>query len=125
MSLTAYGLDGSILVLTAAQLDIASKVINVLLPVEEITKWISEDTACISVIIPLVRGLRKTTEQSGEDRGVRTMKSQMLESLQKKFGDIEDTDFLARISFFSSTSYRENAKFSMLFMNFRTERACC
>ena len=48
MSLAAYGSDGSIPVLTAAQLDIASKVINVLLPIDEITKCISEDTACIS-----------------------------------------------------------------------------
>ena len=53
-----------------------------LLPIDEITKCISEDTACISVIIPLVRGLRKTLEQSDEDRGVRSMKSHMLESLQ-------------------------------------------
>ena len=61
---------------------------------EEITKCISEDTAaCISVIIPLVRWLRKTLEQSDEDRGVHTIKSQMLESLQKRFDDIEDTDF--------------------------------
>ena len=48
-----YGLDGCIPVLTATQLD---KVINVLLPVVEITKCISEDTECISVIIPCVRG---------------------------------------------------------------------
>ena len=75
--LAAYGSEGSIPVLTATQLDIANKVINVLLPVEEITKYISEDTACISVIIPLVRGLEKTLERSDEDRGLCTMKSEM------------------------------------------------
>ena len=119
MSLAAYGSDGSIPVLTAAQLDIASKVINMLLPIDEITKCISEDTACISVIIPLVRGLRKTLEQSDEDRSVRSMKSHMLESLQKRFGGIDDIDFLVlstmldprfKDKFFSSISSRESAK---------------
>ena len=90
----AYDSDGSIPVQTATQTDIANKVINVLLPVEEITKCISEDTACISVIIPLVRGLKKTLEQSDKDRGVCTMKSEMLESLQRRFSNIEETDFL-------------------------------
>ena len=86
-----YGSDGCIALLTATQLD---KVINVLLPVEGITKCISEDTECISVIIPFVRRLKKTLEQSDEDRGVHTMKSEMLESLQKRFSNIEETDFL-------------------------------
>ena len=35
------------------------------------------------MIIPLVRGLRKTLEQSDEDSDVHTMKSEMLESLQR------------------------------------------
>ena len=90
-----------------------------LLPIDEITKCISEDTACISVIIPLVRGLRKTLEQSDEDRGERSMKSHMLESLQKRFGGIDDTDFLVLSTMldprfndklFSSISFRESAK---------------
>ena len=47
MSLAAYGSDGSIPVLTATQLDIANKVMNVLSPIKEITKCNSEDTTCI------------------------------------------------------------------------------
>ena len=42
MSMGAYGSDGFIPVLTATQLDIANKVINVLSPVEEVTKCIYE-----------------------------------------------------------------------------------
>jgi len=38
MALAAYGSDGSITVLTSTQLDIATKVINILSPIEEITK---------------------------------------------------------------------------------------
>ena len=40
--------------ISAHQLDITNKVIEVLTPVEEITKNISADTAPISVIIPLL-----------------------------------------------------------------------
>ena len=54
MALAAYGSDGAIPVLSACQLDIANKVIDVLTPIEEITKNISADNAPISVIIPLV-----------------------------------------------------------------------
>ena len=107
------------MVLTLTQLDIANNVIDILSPVEEITRTISEDKACISVIIPMVRVLRKTLEQSGEDRGVHSMKSAMLESLQKRFYDIEETDFLVlstmldpryKDKFFSSTNSHESAK---------------
>ena len=38
MPLAAYGSDGSITVLTSTQLDIATKVISILSPIEEITK---------------------------------------------------------------------------------------
>ena len=52
--------------------------------------------ACISVIIPFVRGLKKTLEQSDEDKGVHAMKSKMLESLQRRFNIklMEEIDFL-------------------------------
>jgi len=38
MALAAYGSDGSIVVLTSVQLDIATKVISILSPIKEITK---------------------------------------------------------------------------------------
>ena len=38
MALAAYGTDGSISVLTSSQLDTATKVINILRPIEEITR---------------------------------------------------------------------------------------
>ena len=37
MALAAYGSDGSITVLTSTQLDIATKVISILSPIEEVT----------------------------------------------------------------------------------------
>ena len=56
-----------------------SKVIAVLNSIEEITKSISTDAASGSLII--IRGLRRTLEIHDNDRGVRTMKGDMLTSL--------------------------------------------
>ena len=94
MVLAAYGTDGSISVLTSSQLDTATKVINILTPIEEITKDISADTSTISQNIPLVRGLKKVLEEQDNDHGVCTMKCKMLESLNIRFGNIEDAEFL-------------------------------
>ena len=48
MDIAAYGADGSIPVLSASQLDIASKVINILTPIEKVTRSISAEAASIS-----------------------------------------------------------------------------
>ena len=52
MALAAYGLDRNITVLTSTKLDIATKVMSILSPIEEITKILT-DTSIISQIIPL------------------------------------------------------------------------
>ena len=59
----AYRSDGSIPILSPSQLDIAAKVINILSPIEEITKNISAEAASISQVIPLVRALTKVLEK--------------------------------------------------------------
>jgi len=84
VALAAYGVDGSIPLLTASQLDTANKVVKVLKPVEEITKCISKDDATISLVIPLVYALQKTLEEHDDDSGVRRMKTEMLNSLQRR-----------------------------------------
>ena len=94
MAIAAYATDGSIPVLSPSNLDIADKIITVLSPIEEITKNVSEDSAPISLVIPLVRALSKTLQQCDDDVGVRGMKRAMLASLQRRFTDIEETDFL-------------------------------
>ena len=94
MAIATYGVDGSIPILSASQLDIASKVIDIVSPIEEITRNISAEAASISQVIPLVRALTKVLEKEAEDIGVRAMKSKMLDSLHSRFVDIEDKDFL-------------------------------
>ena len=63
MALAAYATEKSIPNLTSHQLDLVSKVVTVLAPVEEIIQMISTEVAPVSVLIPLVRGLMKTLEK--------------------------------------------------------------
>jgi len=118
-AIAAYGADGSIPVLTASQLDIATKVINILSPIEETTKNISAESASILQVIPLVKALMKVLEKEVEDTGVRSMKNKMLDLLHSKFDDIKDKDFLVlaillesryKDKFFSSGSSRQFGK---------------
>ena len=106
MALAAYGLDGSIPVLGACQLDITNKVINVLIPTENITKSISADNALISVIIPLVRALHKTLKHD-RDIGVRGRKRTILISLEERFAKIEVVGELSLLLSCATTSYLE------------------
>jgi len=121
MAIAAYGTDGSIPVLIASQLDIAAKVINILKPIEEITKNISAEATSISQVIPLVRALSKVLEEEVEDTGIHSMKSKMLSwlCLCSRFDDVEDQDFLVLATlldpqykdrFFSSRSSHQFCK---------------
>ena len=96
MALAAYSTEHDIPQLTSNQLDIINKVITVLTPVEEITQSISSDASSASVIIPFTRALRKHLEDHDEaDRGVRTMKEQMLTSLNRHYRNIETNEAVA------------------------------
>ena len=95
LALAAYATENSIPNLTSHQLDLVSKVVTVLAPVEEITQMISTEVAPVSVLIPLVRGLMKTLEKHHiNDSGVRTMKGEMLVSLKRRFADMEHKEYL-------------------------------
>ena len=99
MALAAYATEYSIAQLTANQLDIVGKVIAALSPIEEITKAVSADAASVSLIIPFIRMLSKTMEKHHNDRGVQTMKSEMLMSLKTRFSDIEKNEHLVIATF--------------------------
>ena len=86
MALAAYASEHSIPQLTTNQLDIVGKIIALLAPIEEITKAISAESASsVSIVIPFVRMLVKTMERNDNDRGIQTMKTQMLTSLKRRF----------------------------------------
>ena len=95
MALAAYATESSdIPQLTVYQLSIIEKLIKILRPIEDITQAISSDNASASLVIPYVRALRKTWESIDDDRGVQTMKEEMLSSLNRRFEDIESNESL-------------------------------
>jgi len=96
MALAAYATEhGGITMLNSHQLEIVRKVILVLKPIEEVTQIISKNSACISAVIPLVRILEKMlNKHDDDDAGIRTMKSEMLASLEHRFDEIEQIEEL-------------------------------
>ena len=94
MALAAYASEYSIDQLSGNQLDLINKIINALSPIEEVTKSISADATSISVIIPFLRIIRKTLDDHHQDSGIRTMKSEMKKSLEKRFAGVERNEKL-------------------------------
>lgn len=82
VALAAYSTENdSIPQITSHQYEIIDKVITALTPIEEITQSISSETASAFLMIPYVRALRKSLEVNTDDRGIQTMKAEMLASL--------------------------------------------
>ena len=67
------------------QLEIARKLTLVLAPIEEITHAISKQTVTMSMVIPFVRVLLRSWEKEDDDRGIQTMKEQMIHRLTSRF----------------------------------------
>ena len=123
VALAAYSTENDgIPHLSSHQLEIIEKVITVLKPVEDITQSISSEKASAS-IIPYVRALRRSWENCSDDRGVQTMKKEMLESLNRRFSDVEDNETLQvatmldpcfKDKFFTSSALRDEAKLLLI-----------
>ena len=105
--------------LLSHQLDIIEKVISVLKLVEDITQSISSSTASITLIIPFVRALKMSWENTTDDQGVQTMKKEMLHLLNARFSDVEDKESLVLVilldpcfkdKFFSNLAKQDEAK---------------
>ena len=76
MALAAYVAESnSIQQLSSHQLDLLKKCIEVLSPIEEITRSISADLASISIVIPYICILTRTLQKTSDDSGIRTMKA--------------------------------------------------
>jgi len=70
-------------------------VVKILSYFDKITKFISCDSASVSMIIPFIRGLRSTLEKNDDfDKGVRTTKADMLQSLNDHYDGVEGEDVL-------------------------------
>ncbi|XP_065891639.1 zinc finger BED domain-containing protein 4-like [Dysidea avara] len=77
-------------------LDLTTKVVTALSPIEEVTKSISADAvAAISAIILFVKLLSKTFNDQQDNHGICRTKSEMDLSLKRRFEEIEDNEKLA------------------------------
>jgi hypothetical protein len=61
----------------------------VLAPFEEVTREVSSEAARISLVIPLAAVLRNLVTKEGNDAGIKTIKSSLLESLNERFNNSE------------------------------------
>ena len=61
----------------------------ILAPVEEITKVILKQTVILSMVIPMIRVLLRSWEKEDDDRGVQTMKNEMVKGVKSRLAGIE------------------------------------
>ena len=95
MALAAYATEHSgITMLNSHQLEIIQKLISLLKAIEEVTNMTSKNSACISAVIPLLRISERMLNKHDDDAGIRTMKSEMLASLECRFNYIEQIEKL-------------------------------
>ena len=94
MALAAYSTEYNITQLSSQQLSLASKAVAALSPVEEITNAISSNAASVSAIIPFIRMLERSLEKLHDDRGVRSMRQEMLSSLRRRYSNVESNEIL-------------------------------
>ena len=93
-SLAVYATETEIVTLSPTQLDLAEKILAALSPIEELIKSVSADRASVSLVIPFVKMLSKTLQKHHHDAGVRTMKSEMLKSLNRRFSSVRENQHL-------------------------------
>ena len=93
MALAVYSSEYDITQLSPYQLDLVNKIISTLTPIEETTKSVSTNAASLSAIIPF-QMLEKTLEKHHDDRGVQTMKQEMLKLLKQWYACAETNEIL-------------------------------
>ena len=97
MTLAAYATEHNISQFTSEQLQLVNKIVAVLKQIDEITLSISTNHVSITIVIPFIRALTTTLEKT-DDEGARTMKRQMLGSLNRMYQDVEDNTFLVLVT---------------------------
>lgn len=83
--------------LTNEQWEIASKIIEILNPVEELTLEFSHTSSSVSCVIPCIQVLKlflEDKETSDAGSGVKTMIRTMIDDLNKRFSNIEDNKWV-------------------------------
>ena len=88
-ALAVYSTEHDLVQLSSHQLDLANKIVDALSPVEEITESILANAASVYAIILFICMLQRSLEKHHNDRGVQTMKHEMLKLLKQRCADAE------------------------------------
>ncbi|KAK7913512.1 hypothetical protein WMY93_013723 [Mugilogobius chulae] len=91
-AITAYSSDyGHFVSPTPNEWDLAGKLVETLMPLEEITLEMSKSDSSVSCIIPSVGVLKTLLQSEGPNTvGIQTVRKTMLESLDKRFSKINE-----------------------------------
>ena len=82
--------------LTANQWALLEKTSIVLAPFEELTRKVSSSTAFTANVIPAVTVLKRILAKEGDaDTGIKTMKKNLLQAVNKHFDTVEDEPLYA------------------------------
>lgn len=102
----------------ANQWKLASTLVSTLKHFEELTRQASSASESTSMVIPSVSMLQRSLENHTDDQGVQTLTSTMLESLNRRFQEMESNKLLVlstfldprfKTVFFSSANTRQTA----------------
>lgn len=92
--------------LTSNQWMLAEKTVQVLAPFEEITRAVSAETATCADVIPAITVLKRALAREENDTGIKTMKSTLLEAVERRFSHVE-TESLYYIATLVDPRYKD------------------
>ena len=81
-------------VMTANQWKLASTLVTTLKRFEELTRQASSASESTSMVIPSVLLLQRSLQNHTDDQGIQTLTSTMLESLNRRFKEMESNKLL-------------------------------
>ncbi|KAJ8381100.1 hypothetical protein SKAU_G00018780 [Synaphobranchus kaupii] len=90
-SLSVYAADHNLAAtLTVNQWTLMEKTVKVLAPFEELTRVVSAETATAADVIPAITVLKRVlSREHSTDQGIKTMKSTLLEAVERRFSQVE------------------------------------
>lgn len=89
--LSVYAADHNLpATLTTNQWTLMEKAVDILAPFEELTRVVSAETATAADVIPAITVLKRVlSREQSTDQGIKTMKSTLLEAVDRRFSEVE------------------------------------
>ncbi|CAM4654772.1 unnamed protein product [Leuciscus chuanchicus] len=115
-TLSAYTAESDLpATLTANQWGLLEKVSTVLAPFGEMTREVSASSASVADVIPIVCVLKRVLSRENEaDQGIKTMKSTLLDAVNRRFNDVE-SEPLYSVATLLDPRYKDSCGFICVF----------